>query len=114
MLAVRGGDLDEAARVAATRTPDMPLTVQDDMLADAVLAATTGVSSEERERIEAELRDDAELRRWLDAVAPGLRERTRTRVATEHRVAEPAEEVLASAEDSSDAAATQRARLSSD
>jgi tetratricopeptide (TPR) repeat protein len=82
MLAVRSGNLDAAAEVAKRRSPDLPLSLRDDMLADVVLAATTTVPPEERERIDAELHDDAELRAWVDAVAPGLRDRTAIRVAT--------------------------------
>jgi hypothetical protein len=91
MKAVRAGALDDAADVARTRVPDLPLSLREDMLADVVVAATATVSFEERERIDAELRDDTELRAWIDAVAPGLRDRLRARVHVEeaHR-----EEVL--------------------
>jgi hypothetical protein len=94
MLAVQGGNLDAAAEVARARTPDLPLTIRDDMLADVVLAATTTVPREERERIAAELHDDDELRAWIDAVAPGLRERTPVRVATEEAGAAQEEEAV--------------------
>jgi hypothetical protein len=83
MIAVRAGELDEAMVMARARTRDLPLSIRDDMLADVVLAATTTVPREERERIDSELRDDDELRAWMDAVAPGLRSRSAVRVATD-------------------------------
>lgn len=79
VAAVRAGDGRAAAEVARTRTLDMPLTLRDDVLADIVLAVNDGASDEERDRIEAEVRDDPELRAWLDAITPGLRERVRAR-----------------------------------
>ncbi len=107
MLAVRSGNLDVAAEVAKGRSPDLPLSIRDDMLADVVLAATTTVPAEERERIDAELRDDAELRAWVDAVAPGLRDRTAVRVATPARET-PWEEEGAVAEETLEAVAALR------
>ncbi len=71
------GDLAAATEIARSRTLDLPLTLRDDILADVALAVGGGTSEEEGERIEAELRDDAELRAWIDAVAPGLRARLR-------------------------------------
>jgi hypothetical protein len=79
--AVRRGDLEAASEVARARTPNLPLSIRVDMLADVVLAATSAVSRDERERIDAELDDDPELRGWIDALAPGLRERFRKRIA---------------------------------
>jgi hypothetical protein len=81
LLAVRAGDLPAASRLARTRSADMPLSLRDDMLADVALAATTEMAADERERIDAELSDDPELRAWIDAVAPGLRQQSRKRVA---------------------------------
>lgn len=43
------------------------------MLADLVLASRGEVNDEDRARLDAELNGDAVLRKWLDAVAPGLR-----------------------------------------
>jgi len=97
VLAVRRGDLEEARRIAGTRTPDMPLTIRDEMLADLVLAATTAVPADERDRIDGELHDDPELRAWIDGIAPGLRERSRTRVAVAAPAAEGAPEELEAA-----------------
>jgi hypothetical protein len=81
LVAVREGDLPGARRVAMTRTPSLTLTLRDDMLADVVLAASTDMTADERERIDAELSDDAELRAWIDAVAPDLRRGARVQVA---------------------------------
>jgi hypothetical protein len=75
VVAIRAGDLEAAARIARTRTPDLPLFLRDDVLADVVLAVVEGADPEERERIAAELRDDAQVRTWVDAVAPGLCDR---------------------------------------
>jgi hypothetical protein len=77
--AVRAGDLEAAAKIARTRSADMPLTLRDDLLIDVVLAVVDGASTEELERIEGELRDDEKVRAWVDAVAPGLRDRMRGR-----------------------------------
>jgi hypothetical protein len=83
--ALREGDLETAAKVARTRSADLPLALRDDLLVDVVLAVADGASPEELERILNELRDDAKVRAWIDAVAPGLRDRIRGRA----RVAEP-------------------------
>jgi hypothetical protein len=104
MSAVRRGDLEAASRVATSRTPDLPLSIRDDMLADVVLAATTAVPQHERERIDAELQDDAELRAWVDAVAPGIRERRPTRIGDEAGAGAAAEAIaLAESEAEADA-----------
>jgi hypothetical protein len=109
MRAVQSGDLDAAAEVARARTPDLPLTIRDDMLADVVLAATTTVAREERERIAAELHDDDELRAWIDAVAPGVRERTPVRVGMDE-VGAAREEEEAPVEEPLEASGGLRAR----
>jgi hypothetical protein len=80
LVAVHAGDLDEARRVAAQRTAELPVPLRDDLLADLVVAVgPRGLPEGERERLDAELRDDATARAWIDAVAPGLRERLATR-----------------------------------
>ena len=75
LSAVRGGDLPRAADLARARAPELPLSLRDDMLADVVLAATSVVSKDERERIDAELENDAPLRAWIDGVAPACARR---------------------------------------
>ncbi len=82
LSAVRAGDLAKAADLARGRAPELPLSLRDDMLADLILAATSVVSKDERERINGELDDDAALRAWIDDVGPGLREASRVRVNT--------------------------------
>jgi hypothetical protein len=81
MAAVRAGDLSAAARVAMTRTADLPLSIRDDTLSDIVLAGATEVALDERERIDAELSDDPKLRAWIDAVGSDLRPQMRVRVS---------------------------------
>lgn len=72
--AVKREDMSAAVAAARARTAEMPIPFHEDVLADVVLA-TAGLSSEEdRTRIEAELRDDARVRAWIDVVAPNLRD----------------------------------------
>ncbi|MEA2747482.1 MAG: hypothetical protein QOI41_1625 [Myxococcales bacterium] len=74
--AVRSGDLDAARALAQQRTAELPLPLRDDLLADLVLATgTRGLPKEEMDRVAAELRDDAEVCAWIDAIAPRLRDR---------------------------------------
>jgi hypothetical protein len=70
-LAVHAGRLDEARSVARERTPDMPLTVRDETLADALVAIEER-APEELARLERELREDAQLATWMDRVAPDV------------------------------------------
>lgn len=76
VAAVKGGDLVEARRMAMQRTAELPVPLRDDLLAELVLASSErGLPRAEMERLDAELRDDAASRAWVDAIAPGLRER---------------------------------------
>jgi hypothetical protein len=70
MQAARRGDLDKARELARERTPDLPLNVRDEMLADVLVAAVDPVPEGEHERLREELREDGELSAWLDKVAP--------------------------------------------
>lgn len=72
--AIRAGDRDAACAVARSRTGDLPLPYREDVLADLALASRGEATDDDLARLDAELRDDAELRGWLDAVAPGLRD----------------------------------------
>ncbi len=72
--AMRGGDRDAACAIARSRTADLPLPYREDVLADLALASRGDTTDEDRARLDAELHDDAELRAWIDAVAPGLRD----------------------------------------
>jgi hypothetical protein len=85
--AMRGGDRDAACAIARSRTADLPLPYREDVLADLALASRGDVADEDVARLDAELHDDAELRAWIDAVAPGLRDQPvvpgkRPRIAT--------------------------------
>jgi hypothetical protein len=71
--AMRGGDRDAACAIARSRTADLPLPYREDVLADLALASRGDATDEDGARLDAELHDDAELRTWIDAVAPGLR-----------------------------------------
>lgn len=82
MLAVRRGRLEEAAALARARTPELPLSKRDEMLADLVVAASSGASEDELVRIHAELREDAQLAGWIEKVAPGLRSRLGARAVS--------------------------------
>ena len=72
--AMRAGDRDAACAIARSRTADLPLPYREDVLADLALASRGDASEEDLARLDAELHDDGELRAWLDAVAPGLRD----------------------------------------
>ena len=74
LRAMRGGDRDAACAIARARTADLPLPYREDVLADLALASRGDASDEDLARLDAELHDDAELRAWIDAVAPGLRD----------------------------------------
>jgi hypothetical protein len=81
MLAVKRGDLDAARAIARERTPELPITLRDETLADLVLAtAPHGASRDEQERVDAEMREDLSIRTWIDAVAPQLRDDLARRV----------------------------------
>ncbi|APR78147.1 Flagellar hook-length control protein FliK [Minicystis rosea] len=68
----RRGDLTAAARLAAARSEDLSLPLRDETLADLAIAAAhpEAVSAPEIERLKDVVRQDAELRTWLEAVAP--------------------------------------------
>jgi hypothetical protein len=72
-LAARQGDVAGAAAFAE-QTADVHLTRLDELLADLARAAarpeTAGAG--EVDRLKAELRTDAEARRWMEAVAPAV------------------------------------------
>jgi hypothetical protein len=72
MRRVRRGDLEGAARLVGRDVDDIPLTLRDEALADVVRAAVDPESAGpgEIERLQHELRLDARLRGWLEAVAP--------------------------------------------
>jgi hypothetical protein len=74
LSAVRAADRDTACALARGRTASMPLPYREDVLAELLLASRGDVPEDDRERLDDELSDNAELRAWLDAVAPGLRE----------------------------------------
>ncbi len=71
---VTSGSLDEAAKLAASRPQGLWLTVAEELLCDAlVVHAGMRVPEGERERIEADLRDDVRSATWVFGVAPTLR-----------------------------------------
>jgi hypothetical protein len=85
--ALRRMDLTEAVGLARERTPELPLSRRDEMLADLVIALSGGrVLEGEIERLGVELAEDAELAAWVDFMAPGARAElaaaSRARVAT--------------------------------
>lgn len=66
LAAVRKKDLATAARIALSRTPELPLDLKTDLLADAALAASGGpMSAEERDRIALELRAMPDVDAWV-------------------------------------------------
>lgn len=71
---VKAGQLDAAATMARERPVDLPLTMQEELLCDALrVYAGDELPEGERVRIELDLREDAVSARFLDGVAPALR-----------------------------------------
>lgn len=67
-------DHQGAVQIARDRTPELPLSRRDEMLADIVLLLSGGKIVEgEVERIAAELSEDRELAAWIDFMAPNAR-----------------------------------------
>jgi hypothetical protein len=80
--ALRASDLARATRLARERTPELPLSARDEMLADLVLALSGGRLVEgEVERLSTELAEDDALAAWIDFMAPGAREQLAARRA---------------------------------
>jgi hypothetical protein len=97
IAAVRRGDLDAARRVASERSAELAIPLRDEVLGDLVLAlAPSGASAEEQVRVDAELRESAELRAWVEAIGPGLANelarRAGARLAPPTERTEPADE----------------------
>ncbi|MCA9588040.1 MAG: hypothetical protein KC657_22105 [Myxococcales bacterium] len=71
-------DLETAATLAATRTPELPLGLHEDLLADVSTAIAhpprTDADRDERERVARELRDDEEVAAFVEAILPGVRD----------------------------------------
>lgn len=85
--ALRKRDHEAALAIARERTPELPLSRRDEMLADIVLALSGGkVVDGEIERIVSELSEDAELAAWIDFIAPGARERLAAKTRMPQRV----------------------------
>jgi hypothetical protein len=76
MQAVRGGDIAVARSLARRRTPDLPLDLRDETLADAVVAIDERLP-EDAARLDRELKEDRDLSAWMDRVAPGVVEELR-------------------------------------
>jgi hypothetical protein len=71
---VAKGRLDEAAAMARQRPVDLPLSMADELLCDALRAnAGDDLPEGERERIILDLHEDSISSRFIDRLAPGLR-----------------------------------------
>ncbi|NOU26737.1 MAG: hypothetical protein HOO96_02430 [Polyangiaceae bacterium] len=71
---VKAGQLNAAAAMARERPVDLPLTMQEELLCDALrVYAGDELPEGERVRIELDLREDAVSARFLDGIAPPLR-----------------------------------------
>jgi hypothetical protein len=70
----RLGDLEGAARIVDARKEDVPLPLRDETLADLVrvTARPEAAGAGEAERLKEELRLDADVRGWIEAVAPAI------------------------------------------
>ncbi len=77
LLAVRAGDYQAAARIAADRSPDLPISYRDDVLGEIAQAVAPGqpVARTRLNRLRHEIEVDPVLARWLDVTAPGLMDR---------------------------------------
>jgi hypothetical protein len=75
----RAGALDEAAAIAHGRSPGIAIPGRDELLADAVIAATEPgeAGAAGRARLREELRASGEAERWMLAVAPATLEALR-------------------------------------
>jgi hypothetical protein len=76
MQAVRAGDIAGARSLALRRTPDLPLDLRDETLADAVVAIEERLP-EDVARLDRELKEDRDLSIWMVRVAPGVVEELR-------------------------------------
>lgn len=75
------GRLDEAAAMARERPVDLPLTMQEELLCDALrVHAGDPLPEGERERIDLDLHDDGAPVKFLNRVAPALRTRAGERL----------------------------------
>jgi hypothetical protein len=72
MKAVNAGDLERARALARERAPELPLPYYDDVLCDALLALESDSPAEEASRVLDEVDADAELRHWLEVLAPSV------------------------------------------
>ncbi|HEY8074591.1 MAG TPA: hypothetical protein VIF62_10780, partial [Labilithrix sp.] len=82
--AARAGDFAACAAIARERTNEMPMPRREELLGDLAIAAKSGASEDERWRLADEM-GDLSVAKWIDAVAPGLRDAalasTRARIA---------------------------------
>ena len=74
LLAARAGDFRSAAQIAASRSPDLPISYRDDMLGELaeVVARGTAVERMRLNRLRHEIEADPVLARWLEIAAPAL------------------------------------------
>jgi hypothetical protein len=74
LLAARAGDYRSAARIAADRSPDLPISYRDDVLGELaeVVARGTAVERTRLNRLRHEIDGDTVLAHWLDVAAPKL------------------------------------------
>lgn len=70
--AAHRGDRNASFAAARSRTPDLALPYREEILADLVLASRNELSEADRDRLEQEMKDDEQLRRWIELVAPAL------------------------------------------
>lgn len=97
---VREGRLDDAARLVAASSQDLPIDPRVELLADLVAAAAPSATPTAAaiERVERELRADPDARKWIEAVAPGLTGAMRAGAEQASRDAATLEEAEAEAE----------------
>jgi hypothetical protein len=74
--AVRRGDFGAAAELARSRTPEMPIDLRIDLLADvALMESGDPIGKEERERITTELRSMPDVNSWVEQLVGDRRVR---------------------------------------
>jgi tetratricopeptide (TPR) repeat protein len=87
---VAKGRLDEATAMARQRPIDLPLSMADELLCDALRAnAGDDLPEGERERIALDLQEDSVSSRFIDRLAPGLRWGVHTKKGPRVAVREP-------------------------
>jgi hypothetical protein len=101
-------DVNEVLAAARDRATEMPLTLREETLADAIeLAYGEGATEDEIARVADDLADE-ELGAWVEALAPNLRGRINAMRGARTRVVEPRDDEVDDVSDAKEEAAAPR------